>query len=56
MQQLSGVDAGFLNMETPTQFGHVCSINVFDGGPDVSDADWVLITSPVFTATLSMWP
>src|SRR5215210_505497 len=38
MQQLSGVDASFLNMETATQFGHVCSINVFDGDEHVGDA------------------
>jgi diacylglycerol O-acyltransferase / wax synthase len=30
MRQLSGVDASFLNMETPTQFGHVNSITIID--------------------------
>ena len=30
MQQLSGVDASFLNMETTTSFGHVASLNVYD--------------------------
>jgi WS/DGAT/MGAT family acyltransferase len=30
MQQLSGVDASFLNMETTTSFGHVASMNVYD--------------------------
>ncbi len=30
MRQLSGVDASFLNMEGPTTFGHVSSLNVFD--------------------------
>jgi WS/DGAT/MGAT family acyltransferase len=30
MRQLSGVDASFLNMEGPTQYGHVCSLNVYD--------------------------
>jgi diacylglycerol O-acyltransferase / wax synthase len=30
MKQLSGVDASFLNMETPTQFGHVNSITIVD--------------------------
>ncbi|MDQ3469310.1 MAG: wax ester/triacylglycerol synthase family O-acyltransferase [Actinomycetota bacterium] len=30
MQQLSGVDVSFLNMETPSTFGHVASITVFD--------------------------
>lgn len=30
MQQLSGLDASFLNMETTTQFGHVAFLMVFD--------------------------
>ncbi len=30
MRQLSGVDVSFLNMETPTMYGHVCSLNLFD--------------------------
>jgi len=30
MRQLSGIDVSFLNMETPTIFGHVCSLNLFD--------------------------
>jgi len=30
MRQLSGVDVSFLNMETPTNFGHVSSLNIFD--------------------------
>ena len=30
MRQLSGVDVSFLNMETPTIYGHVCSLNLFD--------------------------
>ena len=30
MEQLSGVDASFLNMETNSVFGHVCSLYVFD--------------------------
>ena len=30
MQQLSGVDASFLNMETTTSFGHVASMNIYD--------------------------
>lgn len=34
MQQLSGMDVTFLNMETPTTFGHVASLNLFDAtGP-----------------------
>ena len=30
MRQLNGLDASFLNMETPTTFGHVASLNVYD--------------------------
>src|SRR5215831_1726914 len=30
MKQLSGVDTGFLNMETATQFGHVASLIILD--------------------------
>ena len=30
MRQLSGVDATFLNMETPTTYGHVSSLNLYD--------------------------
>ncbi|HEX9259835.1 MAG TPA: wax ester/triacylglycerol synthase family O-acyltransferase [Acidimicrobiales bacterium] len=30
MRQLSGVDVSFLNMETPSTFGHVSSLNIFD--------------------------
>ena len=30
MRQLSGIDAGFLNMETATAFGHVASLNIYD--------------------------
>lgn len=30
MRQLSGIDVSFLNMETPTMYGHVCSLNIFD--------------------------
>ena len=30
MEQLTGVDASFLNMETNAVFGHVCSLYVFD--------------------------
>jgi diacylglycerol O-acyltransferase / wax synthase len=30
MKQLSGIDAGFLHMESPTTYGHVASLNVFD--------------------------
>ncbi len=38
MQQLTGVDASFLNMETPTQFGHISSICIFDVGADGASA------------------
>jgi diacylglycerol O-acyltransferase len=30
MRQLSGVDASFLNMEGPTTYGHVSSLNIYD--------------------------
>lgn len=30
MRQLSGIDASFLNMETPSTFGHVASLNIYD--------------------------
>ncbi len=30
MQQLSGIDVSFLNMETATTYGHVSSLNIFD--------------------------
>ena len=30
MRQLSGMDVSFLNMETPTTFGHVSSLNIYD--------------------------
>jgi len=30
VKQLSGLDATFLNMETPTQFGHVSSLSVYE--------------------------
>ncbi|MEX0848173.1 MAG: wax ester/triacylglycerol synthase family O-acyltransferase [Ilumatobacteraceae bacterium] len=30
MRQLSGMDVSFLNMETASTFGHVCSLNVYD--------------------------
>jgi len=30
MRQLSGIDVGFLNMETPTTFGHVSSMTIYD--------------------------
>jgi WS/DGAT/MGAT family acyltransferase len=30
MQQLSGMDASFLNMEGPTTFGHVSSLTIYD--------------------------
>jgi diacylglycerol O-acyltransferase len=42
MKQLSGMDVTFLNMETPTTFGHVASLNLFDatgpGGQNPLDA------------------
>ncbi|MDH3754787.1 MAG: wax ester/triacylglycerol synthase family O-acyltransferase [Acidimicrobiia bacterium] len=34
MQQLSGVDAGFLNLETSSTFGHVSSLSIYDRPAD----------------------
>ena len=43
MEQLSGVDASFLNMETNSVFGHVCSLYTFDatGAPGGAGYDAV---------------
>ncbi len=30
MRQLSGIDVSFLNLETPTTFGHVSSVTIYD--------------------------
>lgn len=30
MRQLNGIDVSFLNLETPTQFGHVSSVTIYD--------------------------
>jgi len=38
MKQLSGLDASFLYMETPSQFGHVSSLSIF-AKPDDPDYD-----------------
>ena len=35
MKQLSGVDANFLYMETPTSFGHVSGLSIFER-PDIA--------------------
>ena len=34
MKQLSGLDATFLYMETPSQFGHVSSLSIFEKPDD----------------------
>lgn len=34
MKQLSGLDATFLYMETPSQFGHVSSVSVYERPED----------------------
>ena len=34
MKQLSGIDAGFLYMETPTSFGHVSGLGIFERPDD----------------------
>jgi WS/DGAT/MGAT family acyltransferase len=38
VKQLTGLDASFLYMETPSQFGHVSSLSIFDK-PDDPDYD-----------------
>ncbi len=42
MEQLTGLDTSFLNMETPTTYGHVCGLALFDpstaAGPVTPDA------------------
>ena len=38
MKQLTGLDASFLYLETPSQFGHVSGLSVFEP-PDVADYD-----------------
>src|SRR3954451_1749971 len=38
MRQLTGLDSSFLNLETPTQFGHVSGLAIFSR-PDVADYD-----------------
>src|SRR4051812_31893517 len=38
MKQLSGLDASFLYMEPPSQFGHVSSLSIFEK-PDEPDYD-----------------
>jgi WS/DGAT/MGAT family acyltransferase len=39
MKQLSGLDASFLYMETPAQFGHVSSLSIFARPEDDPDYD-----------------
>jgi WS/DGAT/MGAT family acyltransferase len=36
VQQLSALDTAFLTMETPRQFGHVCSLVILDGSTSTS--------------------
>ncbi|HUF98789.1 MAG TPA: wax ester/triacylglycerol synthase family O-acyltransferase [Ilumatobacter sp.] len=33
MKQLGGMDANFLNMETPSTYGHVCSMTIYEPTP-----------------------
>jgi len=37
VKQLSGLDASFLYLETPSQFGHVSSLSIFQRPPDDPD-------------------
>ncbi len=38
MKQLGGMDANFLNMETPTTYGHVSSLTIFEPKPGTAGA------------------
>ena len=35
MKQLTGLDSSFLRMETPTTYGHVASLAIFDWRTDL---------------------
>jgi diacylglycerol O-acyltransferase len=48
MRQLSGMDVGFLHMETPSVFGHVSSLNIYDpqgapGGAGIEATKQILL-------------
>jgi diacylglycerol O-acyltransferase / wax synthase len=38
MKQLNGMDASFLNMETPSNYGHVASLTIFEPQPGTGGA------------------
>ena len=52
MQQLTGVDASFLYMESPTTFGHVSSLIVFD--PKDTDGGAYEATKELFRERLAL--
>src|SRR5688572_24865552 len=52
MQQLSGVDASFLYMESPTTFGHVSSLIMYD--PKGTDAAGYDATKQLFAERLHL--
>lgn len=52
MQQLTGVDASFLYMESPTTFGHVSSLIVYD--PKDSDSAGYEATKALFAERLHL--
>lgn len=52
MQQLTGVDASFLYMESPTTFGHVSSLIVFD--PKDTDGGAYQATKELFRERLAL--
>ena len=52
MQQLSGVDASFLYMESPTTFGHVSSLIMYD--PKGTDAAGYEATKQLFAERLHL--
>jgi diacylglycerol O-acyltransferase / wax synthase len=54
MEQLSGLDASFLNMETPTMSGHVASMIVFERG-DATEGSFEAI-SDLIRQRLHLFP
>jgi WS/DGAT/MGAT family acyltransferase len=55
LQQLSGIDASFLAMETATTFTHVSSLSVFDPG-EASGTDWFEAAKRTIAARLDRAP
>ena len=53
MKQLSGIDVSFLNMEGPTTYGHVSSLNIYDP-TDVPGSGGVEATKSIITERLHL--